>query len=73
MAKSSRGLIKFTYLEVYQEVTKSEGIKNGPYTTVLENMNSPMLFYLLVPMYVYVDGIKEEQAVLPVTCYQKVG
>ena len=29
-------------------------------------MNSPMLFYLLVPMYVYVNGIKEEKAVLPV-------
>ena len=73
MAKSSRGLINFTYLEVYQEVTKSEGIKTGPYKKVLENMNSPMLFYLLVPMYVYVDGIKEEKAVLPVTCYQKLG
>ena len=73
MAKSSRRLIKFTYLEVYQEVAKSEGIKNGPYKRVLENKNSSMIFYLHIPMYVYVDGIKEEKAVLSVTCYQKLG
>ena len=54
-------------------MTKSEEIKNGPYKKVLENMNLQVLFYLLVAMYVYVDGIMEEKAVLPVTCYQKVG
>ena len=73
MTKSSRGLFKFTYLQVYQEVAKSEGIKNGPYKRVLENKDLLMLFYLHVPMYVYVDGIKVEKAVLRVTCYQKLG